>query len=529
MWMFPRNIRKISPWKICSIASLLQASSGSASSQNIQNELYTQLANLGVKTGQKENGVPNPGGMRTYFAQLACLGLFWRDTKNDSWETTLAGDAIISANNPMKVLRCQLLRMQYPSVYGNGPNVRISPKLKVKPFCFLVRLLQDNNLDCYLTSEDIAIAVIYGRTVEDYAKVVSKILQFRRTKNFESIIDSPEDLCTPRRWNDPDLLKKGVEDAQTIGNTAKNYLEATQLIVKISDTKNHFMLNPDKVVIEEINGWLNESLEATPLKGFEARWQLRYGRYDKTKDTRNLSKVSCIDGKKALIRSRFISELQEATYSFNSQNFCIEEAKRWGMDTADIANEISPLLTRVQTIQRETVMDAALSGGKEALTLEKAVTAIFSKLGFDLSEHIGQKKPTNREGGFPDIRISAKGMTTCGFGDSKATVLYKFPLGDTQKLASYYHDCWNEFSDKLPPAWFLYIAGGFERNAQTVERKLKSCSKNFGHPVSAITVSALLDLIEMENPPSFIDISDAFAKGLYFTSADIVRRASDNT
>lgn len=517
MWMFPRNIRFIAPWKLNQIASILYSTTGDPASQDVQDQLYDQLANLGVKIDRNPTGIANSGGMRTYFAQLACLGLFWRDAT--AWRTTIAGDELIAARDPLRVLRCQLMRMQYPSVYGLGPNVLISPEMKVRPFAFLVRLLMDSRLERRLSCDDMAVAVVYARTSKDYEKVVDKILK-SRIFGIETVIDSLEDLCTPRRWKgtDEELFKKGVEDARTIGNTAKNYMEAAQLICPCSDSRDYELVS-DESVLAEIELLLAEHMLPAPEAGFESSWQRRFGRFNKAKDTRRTCDDSRTDGKTALLQSRFIRAVEAAPYAFDLSSFCTQEAASWGMTVADVARIVDPLVTRVSSVERDTVMAAALSGGAQAITLEKASTAIFQRLGFDLSEHIGQKATQNRQGGYPDIRIRSSQLNVCGFGDSKATVRYVFPLSDTQKLASYYHDCDQEFEDRTPSGWFLYIAGGFGPSAKKVEQNLQTCSEKYGRPVSAITVNALLDLADMKEPPSVETLVEAFGKGRYYTSA----------
>ena len=78
--------------------------------------------------------------------------------------------------------------MQYPSVYGLGSQVRIDPGMKVKPFVFLVRLLQDERLGGYLGSEDLAVPVVYGRRMDDFELCVRKILELRAGKSLRDVI-----------------------------------------------------------------------------------------------------------------------------------------------------------------------------------------------------------------------------------------------------------------------------------------------------------------------------------------------------
>lgn len=87
-------------------------------------------------------------------------------------------------------------------------------------------------------------------------------------------------------------------------------------------------------------------------------------------------------------------------------------------------------------------------------------------------------------------------MTTCGFADIKTTARYGMGIGDTIKLQTYYKDCWNEFEDKSPSEYFIYIAGGFDKSVDTVCRNLKECSVMYGCPVSALTVDALVHLAQ---------------------------------
>ena len=253
------------------------------------------------------------------------------------------------------------------------------------------------------------------------------------------------------------------------------------MIVTDAEDNKRFELNEDVCVQGDICTWMDERIE--PLDPDHlAAWQQRFGRYTKTKSIRSRS-TQQINGEKALVCSNFINAVTEAPYAFNLQAFINDQAATYGKTPAEI---------------------------REAISLEKAVTGIFRKLGFDLSEHIGQKTASNREGGYPDIRIRASGMTECGFGDSKATKNYGLPLNDTIKLKTYYKDCWQEFDDKTPSRFFLYIAGGFGKSAKAVESSLQKCSESYGQPVSAVTVDALLDLVEMTNPPPAAKLMDAF-------------------
>lgn len=213
------------------------------------------------------------------------------------------------------------------------------------------------------------------------------------------------------------------------------------------------------------------------------------------------------------MQAAFIQEHAANPFGFDVAAFISSEAKRWGYPEAEISSVIDPLLPSV-------------SGGKEWLLLEKAMTSVMIRLGFDESEHIGQKKAP-RDGGYPDIRIKASTMQTSGFADTKATSRYGMDTNDTNKLSLYYKDCWAEFLDRAPSSFFMYIAGGFDgKDAASVLNTLERCTQKYGRPVCAITVNAMLRLVRMNNRPGPEALVRAFSQRAYYPSAESIIRAS---
>lgn len=520
MWMFPRNIRRIDPWKLVQITQLIEACEGNITSQSVQDELYRMLGNLGVKVEANKARVANSGGFRTYLAQLACLGFFWRDPETLQYSTTLAGEYLSQACDPLTLLRCQLMRMQYPSVYGLGHNVSISPELKVKPLRFLVRLLMDERLGFAMTCDEMAVPVIYGRTEDDLDRCVEKILKMREVGGMlEEVIDSVDDLRTPRRcyFNDPDRdFVTGVEDAKQIANTAKNYLLAAILIAPCEDNPKAFELIRDESICRTISPWLTEKIE--PLDpAYSAAWQQRYGRFNQSKAVRSLQKRS-LDGFEILIRTCFISRVSEEPYGFDLDAFVRAESTRWGKTPNDILRAIDPLRERVVSLEREVVTKAAYSGGKGAVTLEKATAHIFQKLGFTRACQTGQKR-SGRLGGYPDVWLQTEDRKQAGWVDVKATMRYDFPASDLLKLGQYYKTCEQELDPTAHSSFFLYVAGDFARSEKIVRERLLEAEALYGRPVSALTVGALLDLAEMSAPPSPQVLANAFTKGEVYSTA----------
>jgi hypothetical protein len=532
MWMFPRNIRNIEAWKLTQILQLVEAVDGNTQGQANQDDIYEQLSALGIKCERDPNGVSNPGGFRTYLAQLMCLGLYWEDPATKQLKLTHAGELILDADKPMNVLRCQLLRMQYPSVYGKGHNVCVDPSVRVKPFVFTVLLLQDKRLDGYLREEEAAVAVIYGRDFASYEKVVKKIQLMRQSNDFSmrNIIDSVNDVRTPRRCSEDAEkdLEKGITDAQEIANTLKNYMLAAQLANQTKkDRKFIFSLNDDPKILQEIAPWLGEKYNIDPLEeGYEAAWQQRYGRYEKAKTSTPKSRAKK-DGFASLVSSQYIQAVKDNPYGFNEDEFIEETASRYGKKIQQVSLAVAPLRGQVESIAEDEVISASLSGGKQSRKLEIAVNNILRKLGFDLSEHIGQKTASGRKGGYPDIYIRSSASGICGLGDTKATANYGFDLSDVKKLGDYYKNCSSEIDPSVSCEYFLYIAGGFGKTIATIEANLKYASELFEAPVSALTVRALLALLKAqekgEGALSVEQLETAFRSGEYFAGITEIR------
>lgn len=239
-----------------------------------------------------------------------------------------------------------------------------------------------------------------------------------------------------------------------------------------------------------------------------------------------LSAARAVNGLAACVQAAFIQEHAANPFGFDVAAFISSEAKRWGCPEAEISSVIDPLLPSVPSIEDDIVRQASVSGGKEWLLLEKAMTSVMIRLGFDESEHIGQKKAP-RDGGYPDIRIKASTMQTSGFADTKATSRYGMDTNDTNKLYLYYKDCWAEFLDRAPSSFFMYIAGGFDgKDAASVLNTLERCTQKYGRPVCAITVNAMLRLVRMNNRPGPEAMVRAFSLRAYYPSAESIIRAS---
>ncbi|MBI9096343.1 MAG: hypothetical protein JEY71_15865 [Sphaerochaeta sp.] len=393
VWMFPRNIRNIEPWKLHQILTVLMeyVQTSDMSSQKVQDLLYSILASIGIKRDAMLRD-PKSGGMRTYFAQLECLGLVYKTSKK-SYEFTIAGEMMRDGIEPQKVLQFALLRHQYPSSYSNGQNIKIDQRIKIKPFIFILMLLHDERLAAYITSEEIQIPVIYGHNYNCYEACLTKILEMRAGKDFSQVVDNPsDDLYTPRGSG---ILRLAYNNVSDIANTAKNYLQAAGLLIcdlQKASGKERYVFNEafEDVYISE----LEKKDEYVRYPENKESFQRAYGRYDKAKDTRVIQpkKRKQSSGAETLIQLKCIEYMKDNPFSSDFVAEYCNEMGTYGFSKDLVTEVINPLLARKATLEESVYLEYANSGGVKATEFEKATTSLLKSLGFNRAIWIGNKK-----------------------------------------------------------------------------------------------------------------------------------------
>ena len=121
------------------------------------------------------------GGARTYKAWLFSLGLIFTQESTGMIKLTLAGEAIMNGESPVKILTNQILKYQFPSAFSLGRGVQVAERFKIRPFRFLLHLLIDERLG-YLTEEEIAKIVVTEAETENercFEYIVDRIIQYR--------------------------------------------------------------------------------------------------------------------------------------------------------------------------------------------------------------------------------------------------------------------------------------------------------------------------------------------------------------
>ena len=182
------------------------------------------------------------GGARTYKAWVMSLGLIFTQESTGKIKLTLAGEAIMNGDNPVDVLKSQILKYQFPSSFSMGRNVDVAARFKIHPFVFMLRLLADDRIKS-LSEEELAKIVVVEAENESekcFEYVVSRILEFRDKGNACLESDFAVKYAPSKgggRENEP------YAHLMDLANTLFNWLEYTQL-AKREDSRIEIL--PDK-------------------------------------------------------------------------------------------------------------------------------------------------------------------------------------------------------------------------------------------------------------------------------------------
>ena len=492
--MFPRNIRRISPWKIAQIATLLRdivSGENWQGRQNVQNSFCKALESAGLKRPGEQYD-PHSGGPRTYLAQLKCLGLLFQDSHRHILYTQ-AGDELAAGNAPLPILQDLLLKHQYPSCYSNLTQIKMNPGIRVKPFLFVMQLLMHKDIG-NMTVQELIIPVVYGHRRNDLDLCIEKILKFRKTGDIKSVIDNYSvDLYTPRtKGKDFDSRLSDVND---VANTMKNWMQAACLIdcETIDGTQRFSIAQSALKKVETALACEDHFIEYESEESF----QRKYGCLRTEKDTRNLRpKPEKSFPEKNIILSQFFEYMGNNIPDGYPEDFVDAMKEKLGITESVTRQVIEPHLSRSLSFFESTYLELASGGVATALSFEKATSQILStKLKFS-TRLTGQVKRSGK-GGYSDIFVIALDNAHCGIIDGKASPSYRLSSDDYYKMQANYIPNYRELTNGEPLTleFCSYIAGGFGNIASS----LKRLTSETGIGVSALPAFELLRLAQVED------------------------------
>ena len=288
----------------CADVSLNQEWTGN---RDIHLLLEESLEKAGIKrvgTRRDRTG----GGGRTYLAWVSSLGLVFLQEGTRKLKLTLAGEAIMSGDSPVTVLKWQIFKYQFPSSFSLSRGVAVNARFKIRPFRFLLKLLADPAVG-YLTQAEIAKVVMVEAENESdacYKKVADKILAFRQNGDASLDTDFLEKYHPSKLGANEQNPYGSIMDA---ASTIENWLEYTQLVKRSSDDRN-IRIIPDKT--DEVSAILAENPQFIDRPEQHEFFQRKFGLDPKhKKDTRNLTQTATITERmlaEQKIKQAFIGE-----------------------------------------------------------------------------------------------------------------------------------------------------------------------------------------------------------------------------
>lgn len=494
VWMFPRNIRKIYPWKVAQVCQHLQGLANDTEwdgNQVLQNSFSASLEQANLKNGGEKID-PKSGGARTYISQLECLGLVYKS--EGALKFTLAGKSLLEMEEPLRVVQSQLLNHQYPSAYGAKPNVKIDPRIRIKPFLFLLALMQDVQIQ-YLENLEFIFPVVYGHNWDCFENCKKKILAFRADSSGDvtkHIDNFEEDFYLPRSGSETNPFA----NVEAIANTAKNYLESAVLVQsEIVDKKQRISVNPDYQDV--INRAIQQRENYIPNPTDQVSFQRAYGAWNRNKDTSRESQPKRKTKGESLIIARFMEYVGGNLVIDNADKFVDQMVNQFGFKKTDVEAVISPYIDKALSFFEAKYIELSKGGTATATDFEKAtVQLLVDRLGID-ALHIGSKRKTYGVGAYMDVLVDNEDNKSCGLIDTKASSLYNVPSSDYAKMLTNYIPNYEEVSKKDRTLDFVsYIAGGFSGE---INSKLRSITENTGIYASAVTAKVLIDVLRTKD------------------------------
>lgn len=459
----------------------------------------------------------NPGGDRTYVAQLTCLGFLYKDSSK-KLTLTKAGRDILKGNSALHILRSQLLRMQYPSVYSVGQNVSISSSVKVKPILFLLNLIQEFG---FLTRDEICVAVIYGVNHGCHELCVKKINEMREDgKPLKDVIDDRFDLWTIKTAGKSVDERLDSGDIQNIANTFECWRASGQLTYREKlNGKLVNYINPTAVdVIEEANKSLDKFIEddTSKIKENPTSFMKRFGAWDGKKDTASGSGFEKVNVAEQLVKAKFF-EFLSSDVLLNSD---VEKFERDMSDLGFDASVVRLVVSKYSSMNTSLFEDKYIelaNGGSSAkgIPFEEATSKLLQKLPIR-AELTGQlRRPLGKAGSYADIVMTHNDVAM--LLDTKAYSKYSLPHQDQAKALNTYIPSWEELRDehgKTDAAslqGLCYVAGNFHP-ISSLNGKLEEMKSQAGVELNAITAWDLLKYVQKNEAASADDFMDKCSK-----------------
>ncbi|TJX14885.1 restriction endonuclease [Tissierella creatinini] len=454
------------------------------------------------------------GGARTYKAWVESLGLIFTQESTGKIKLTLAGEAIMEGESPIEVLKSQIFKYQFPSSFSLSRGVQVAQRFKIRPFRFLLKLLNDPDIE-YLTEEEIAKLIVTkaeNETEKCYKYIVNNILEFRQKGDIIHEEDFFDKYKSSKGDVNPEYPYRHLMD---LANTIVNWLEYTQLVKR--DTGEVRILEDKRL---EVQSLLSVSPPFIDRPEQHEYFQRKYGLDPKhKKDTRNLTETKTITAKiiaEQKIKQSYIAESLKQPITKITTALIDKIAEKTGFEDKLIEETLLKLYPRgsVGAFMTE-YFEMAFKGRDEASDFEKATVELFQNVfGFE-AKHVGPIGLT------PDVLILSDTDGYQAIIDNKAYSKYTISNDHHNRMVHNYIKDLNRYSSyTVPLAFFSYIAGGFGKNINSQVMDIVNVTKVSG---SAISVSNMIKLVELYEQKNYTNkkIRDVFSVNRQILLSDL--------
>ncbi len=434
------------------------------------------------------------GGARTYKAWLQSLGLIFTQESTGRIKLTLAGEAIMNGESPVKILTNQILKYQFPSSFSLGRGVQVSPRFKIRPFRFLLKLLCDERIGA-LTEEEIAKIVVTEAESENdkcYEYIVDRIIQFR---NFgDSILEG--DFFEKYASSKGDVnIDHPYSHLTDLANTLVNWLEYTQFVKR---ENGRVAILEDKM--EDVKSILSVTPPFIDRPDEQEFFQRKYGvDVNHRKDNRDLNQSVTITpriiARQKVMQAYIAASLNRPITKVTTDlvDYIVTTTGIDGRTVEEILIETYPNGSIGSFMTK--YFEMAFKGRDEATEFEKATVELFQDVFQFKTKHVGPIGLT------PDVLLVADDDGYQAIIDNKAYHTYSINNDHYNRMVHNYIEGIANYGDQSKPlAFFSYIAGGFSKN---IDAQIRSIHDATGVSGSAISVSNVIKMVEQNQQATY--------------------------
>lgn len=460
------------------------------------------LENAGLKR-KGERRDQTGGGARTYKAWLMSLGLIFNQESTGMIKLTLAGEAIMNGESPVAILTNQILKYQFPSAFSVGRGVQVASRFKIRPFRFLLRLLDDARVGSLSEDEIAKIIVTEAENESDrcYEYIVKRIMQYREEGN-ECLED--DFLLKYQSSKGGINLEHPYSHLEDLANTLVNWLEYTQFVTR--DSGRVFLLDERR---EEVRSILSVQAPLIDRPEQQEYFQRKFGVDVKhRKDNRDLTKSMTITPKviaRQKVMQAYITESLNRPITKISNELVDHIVYVTGIDGKTVEEVL------IETYPRGSIgsfmtkyFEMAFKGRDEATEFEKSTVELFRDVFGYQTKHVGPMGLT------PDVLLISPESGYQAIIDNKAYSNYSINNDHRNRMVHNYLTNISRYSDsEYPMAFFTYIAGGF---GTAIDKQIESIYEETGVRGSVVSVTNIIKMVEkhQENVYTHQDLRNLF-------------------